>query len=99
MQKDNSSAKVKINVKKKNRIGQYRTIVKKTAIRVANGYKSREVCVPRNECYRVIVVDLGNDGLCCNKGTGFVRISRNGEKVFGTRMKNKRRKKIHFGTC
>ena len=99
MQKDNSSAKVKFNVKKKDLSGRYRTFVKRAVIRNANGYKRREVCVPRNECYQVTVIDLGKDGLCCNKGTGFVRISRNGKKVTGTRMKNKRKKKINFGTC
>jgi hypothetical protein len=99
-QKDNSTAALRFNIKKKNDTNRYKISVKKAVINQRNGYKSRSVCIPKNQCYKLIIVDKGHDGLCCSNGTGFVRISRNGEQIKSTRLMIKKRRKVFkLGAC
>lgn len=44
----------------------------------------REVCLP-DDCYTLRIKDSGNDGICCNFGSGYVKVKdANGNVVFET---------------
>ena len=78
-QNDNIDTTLRFVVKRRNGKGKFRQRVLNGNVVGANKYKSRSVCVKRDECYQMVVIDRGSgNGLCCSNGTGFYRIKKNG---------------------
>ena len=98
-QKDNSKNVLNFHVKQKDRNGYYKKTIKSGKVRKALKYKSREICVPKDQCYQVIVRTSSSQGLCCGSGTGFFRIKKKNKTVYSSRMREQRLKKVYFGNC
>ncbi len=83
IQKDDSSDVLSYRVKRKNGQGKFKQKVLHGNVKGPKTYFSKSLCATSmGECFKLIVVDRGNKkdhGLCCEKGTGFYRIQKNGE--------------------
>jgi hypothetical protein len=80
IQKDDSADLLTYRVKRRNEQGKFRGNVMQGRVVGSKKYQSKNICVEKGGCYKLIVVDKGKrDGLCCDYGTGFYRIRKNGK--------------------
>lgn len=101
LQKDNSRPRLKFVVKGQDKNGSFKKRIAKGKLKQPNQYVIREICVPRDQCVRLILRDRANDGLCCDHGIGFYKIIQRGNNqvIASNVMKEKKRKRIKFGSC
>eukprot|EP00557_Chaetoceros_sp_GSL56_P002353 CAMPEP_0176488108 /NCGR_PEP_ID=MMETSP0200_2-20121128/6528_1 /TAXON_ID=947934 /ORGANISM="Chaetoceros sp., Strain GSL56" /LENGTH=342 /DNA_ID=CAMNT_0017885059 /DNA_START=221 /DNA_END=1249 /DNA_ORIENTATION=+ len=101
LQKDNSRSRLKFVLRGQNSNGFFQKRIEKGNLKQPNGYTIREICVPKDQCIRLILRDMGNDGLCCDHGISFYKITKgdNNQVVTANVMKRKKRQGIKFGSC
>jgi len=86
-------------LKQRNDAGKFRKLLESDKEYGDNQLFVEEYCVPKNECYRFIILDSYGDGLCCAYGEGSYEISLNGSRIKKSSFEEKRRQRVPFGNC
>jgi len=60
---------------------------------------TRDMCIEKKKCYKFIIEDRGQDGICCAHGKGWYKITRNGKLIKKSSFNNKEKESKQFGKC
>jgi len=77
--------------------GKFGLFMKKNSF-ANNQYYVWGQCMSTNICYRFIIREKGNDGICCDHGNGFYKLNFNGQSEFST-YDNGSKEIMHIGNC
>jgi len=98
MANNNSNKQNKYIVKRRNASGKF----KQTILNVKNTDLTNDAlnvqakCVPNNSCYRFQLSDSGGNGLCCEEGKGYYRVSLGGVQLQYSIFQNGRKAQFFF---
>merc|ERR1712028_188230 len=86
-------------VKKRNANKKFKSVWKKKKF-PNNQVKVYETCMDTSGCYKTIMKDKGNNGMCCANGEGGYVVTFNGVTIMGTSFESgKVSKSGKFGQC
>jgi len=60
---------------------------------------TQEKCLKKNKCYKIAIIDEGEDGICCAFGEGKYTFEWNGQTIKDSTFKDGRNEIITFGIC
>jgi len=101
LQKGNSMPWVKFVLKIQNSNRFLNKNIAVGRLKQPNAYAVREICVPTDQCIQLILRDMGNDGLCCDHGISFYKITQvdSNQVVAANVMQQKKSQIVKFGGC
>lgn len=101
MQTDGFGEDITWRLKKRNSKGKFKNVLSGGFSEAYgdNNLFTEEYCIPKNDCYKFLIYDSYGDGLCCNEGEGYYKISFKDELVRKNKFKGKRKQKTGFGNC
>ena len=99
IQLDNSNDRVRWNIKRRNKAGNFKKLMKRGVEKGARSSSMKNICLKKGFCYRLTVIDTGKDGLCCKRGKGKYVLGVNNELIKQSSMKGKKRERKWLGDC